>query len=99
MTELELILKNLDKIGTELYNKFGTDSYNIRCELHDIKDQLKAINYSRCCTELKSEIDPNFKFKNEDFKYSEFIKGVGKEYNYVLGNKHYFVNGVLVKIL
>jgi len=49
MTELELIVKNLDKIGTELYNKFGTDSYNIRCELHDIKDQLKAINYSHCC--------------------------------------------------
>ena len=52
MTELELIVKNLDKIGTELYNKFGTDSYDIRCELHDIKDQLKAINYTRCCTEL-----------------------------------------------
>ena len=49
MTELELIVKNLDKIGTELYSKFGTDSYNIRCELHDIKEQLKAINYSRCC--------------------------------------------------
>lgn len=44
MTELESIVKNLDKIGNELYNKFGTDSYNIRCELHDIKEQLKAIN-------------------------------------------------------
>ena len=49
MTELELIVKNLDKIGTELYNKFGADSYVIRCELHDIKDQLKAINYTHCC--------------------------------------------------
>jgi hypothetical protein len=49
MTELESILKNLNKIGTELYNKFGTDSYNIRCELHDIKEQLKAINYTPCC--------------------------------------------------
>ena len=64
-----------------------------------IRDEKEAINFIQCCTELKSEIDPNFKFRNEDFKYSEFIKGVGKEYNYVLGNKHYFVNGELVKIL
>jgi len=64
-----------------------------------IKATLEAINYSQCCTELKSDTDQNFKFRNEDFKYSEFIKGVGKEYNYVLGNKHYFVNGELVKIL
>ena len=55
MTELELIVKNLDKIGTELYNKFGTDSYDIRCELHDIKDQLKAINYTRCRETFKEE--------------------------------------------
>tara|TARA_R110002167_G_scaffold190373_3_gene392683 strand:+ start:3925 stop:4212 length:288 start_codon:yes stop_codon:yes gene_type:complete len=62
-------------------------------------DEYKAINYTHCCEELKSDISPNFKFRNEDFKYSEFIKGVGKEYNYILGNKHYFVDGELVKIL
>lgn len=49
MTALESILKNLDKIVNELYNEFGTDIYNIRCELHDIKEELKAINYTHCC--------------------------------------------------
>ena len=49
MTELELIIQDLDGIGTELFNKYGAESYNIRCKLHDIKDQLKAINYSQCC--------------------------------------------------
>lgn len=81
MTELELIVKDLDKIGNELYNKFGTDSYNIRCELHDIKDQLKAINYSRCC-KSDSEQLPTLKdiskleigetiFKNENIKVTK----------------------------
>ena len=38
-------------------------------------------------------------FNAEDFEYSEFIKGEGKEYNYVSNKIHYFVNGELVKIL
>ena len=66
MTELELIVKNLDKIGTELYNKFGTESYDIRCELHDIKDQLEAINYTRCCEELCDVCNNNQVFETED---------------------------------
>ena len=71
MTELEIIVKNLDKIGTELYNKFGTDSYNIRCELHDIKDQLKAINYTRCC---KSDSELFYCHQQSSMKHNRCIK-------------------------
>jgi len=38
-------------------------------------------------------------FNASEFEYSEFIKGKGKEYNYVSNKIHYFVNGELVKIL
>ena len=38
-------------------------------------------------------------FNAKDFEYSEFIKGNGREYNYVSNKIHYFVNGELVKIL
>jgi len=73
MTELELILKNLDTIGTELYNKFGTDSYGIRCELNDIKDQLKAINYTPCCKSDSEQLSkrPNTSSTWECFTKSE----------------------------
>ena len=43
--------------------------------------------------------DPNIRFNKRDFKYSEFIQGTGKEYNYVSNKTHYFIDGVLVKIL
>lgn len=69
MTELELINEKLDKIGTELFNKFGTDSYNIRCQIHDIKDQLKAINYSRCYKIDKEQLKAfaDWRDKNEEW--------------------------------
>ncbi len=38
-------------------------------------------------------------FNASEFEYSKFIKGKGKEYNYVSNKIHYFVNGKLVKIL
>ena len=37
-------IKRLDDLGTELFEKFGTDSYPQRCELHDIKELLKQVN-------------------------------------------------------
>ena len=42
---MEDIIKELDSIGNELYNKFGTDSYNERCRLHDVKEKLKKLNH------------------------------------------------------
>ena len=33
---MEDIIKQLDKLGKGLYSKWGRDSYNERCQLHDI---------------------------------------------------------------
>tara|TARA_R110000796_G_scaffold130042_1_gene245681 strand:- start:230 stop:457 length:228 start_codon:yes stop_codon:yes gene_type:complete len=35
------IIKELDEIGTELFRKFGTCSYELRCKLYDVRDKLK----------------------------------------------------------
>ena len=92
MTELELIVKNLDKIGTELYNKFGTESYDIRCELHDIKDQLEAINYTRCCTELKSKEAPTFDEWLKKWKW----KQIGSSYTFKRGESYTDAESLLI---
>jgi len=84
MTELESILKNLNKIGTELYNKFGTDSYNIRCELHDIKEQLKAINYTPCLEYIKDENIPIVDDWIKDLGYTQ----IGSSYLYKNGGTY-----------
>ena len=57
------------------------------CSLFDVSER-----YS-------NEIDTNYVFNEVDFEYSEYIKGIGKEYNYVSNKIHYFINGELVKIL
>ena len=75
MKELESIVKNLNKIGNELYNKFGTDSYNIRCELHDIKEQVKAINYTHSCETLnEGNYEHVLTFKEGKLISDKFIK-------------------------
>lgn len=38
--DLEEIAFKLTEIGKELNRKFGTDSYEVRCELHDIREKL-----------------------------------------------------------
>ena len=38
------IIEELEQIGTELFSKYGTDSYAIRCQLHDTKEKLKSLN-------------------------------------------------------
>ena len=37
------VIKDLDELGAKLYSKFGTDSYEERCFLHDIKSKLSKI--------------------------------------------------------
>lgn len=71
MTELELIIQDLDGIGTELFNKYGMESYNMRRKLHDIKDQLKAINYSQCCKKLPSRDEAKIEMKEYASNYYE----------------------------
>lgn len=44
MEELDEIIDELAILGNVLFNKFGTDSYDIRCYLHDIKEQLIEVN-------------------------------------------------------
>ena len=39
----EEIVKELDKLGNVLYNKFGTDSYLERCTIHDLKAKIKVL--------------------------------------------------------
>lgn len=39
---MENIIKRLDDLGKKLYEKFGTESYVERCELHDIKELIKG---------------------------------------------------------
>lgn len=92
---LELVKKAEDKVNSTMLSNIRKTEINLIL----LEIQKEAVNYSQCCKELNSLKDPNIEFNNKDFKYSEFIQGVGKEYNYVLGNKHYFVDGELVKIL
>jgi hypothetical protein len=37
------IIKELGDVGTSLFNKFGTDSYEIRCAIFDIRERLRKI--------------------------------------------------------
>jgi hypothetical protein len=92
---LKVLIKNrgIDLDGSWLMNA----EYN---DLQVLANKIEeAINYTHCCKELRDDEDPNYKFNKKDFKYSEFIKGVGKEYNYVSNKVMYFINGTLTKIL
>lgn len=40
---MEEIIKELEQIGKELFSKYGVDSYNTRCKLHDAREKLKAL--------------------------------------------------------
>ena len=35
------VIEELEKLGAELYKKEGTDSYVLRCLIHDKKEELK----------------------------------------------------------
>lgn len=36
------LIKRLELVNTELFNKFGQESYNVRCEIYDVIEHLKA---------------------------------------------------------
>lgn len=38
------LIKRLELVNTELFNKFGAESYNVRCEIYDVIEHLKAID-------------------------------------------------------
>ena len=72
-------------------------------QIRDLQNELiaikQALNIDDVSKLYSDEIDRNYVFNKVDFNYSEYIKGVGKEYNYVSNKVHYFINGELVKIL
>jgi hypothetical protein len=51
------ILKDLDKLGEELYSKFGTDSYVQRCIIHDLKTKVQALVDPTNCYSVKQMDD------------------------------------------
>ena len=52
---MKIIIDRIEQIGIELNNKFGSEGYAVRCELYDLKKELEAINYTRCCELLNSK--------------------------------------------
>jgi hypothetical protein len=42
--KIELIKKHLTEIGEELFKKYGTDSYSIRCAIADVKDSVSKLH-------------------------------------------------------
>ena len=48
---METIIKQLNYVGDELYRKYGTDSYQLRCILHDIVNHLSKLDEQKTiCT-------------------------------------------------
>ena len=43
--DLEKIAFKLTEIGKELNRKFGTDSYEVRCKLYDIRQELIKLSH------------------------------------------------------
>ena len=42
--QIEMIKKHLTEIGEELFKKYGTDSYEIRCMIYDVKDSVSKLH-------------------------------------------------------
>ena len=41
---MENLIKRLENVSTELNRKFGTESYELRCELYDIREALEKLH-------------------------------------------------------
>lgn len=67
---MEEIIKELEQIGKELFSKYGVDSYNTRCKLHDAREKLKALT-------IHSVVPMLPKMKSNEFE--SFIKSSGYE--------------------
>lgn len=65
MKNLEELVKELVGISGELFEKYGTDSYAIRCKIHDIKDkidnlsELKSNDFESACRPLMKYLCEN----------------------------------------
>jgi hypothetical protein len=44
MTTINIIIKRLTDINIELIRKYGTDAYEIRCKIFDIKNDLSEFH-------------------------------------------------------
>lgn len=42
--KIEIIKKHLTEIGEELFKKYGTDSYQLRCMIYDVKDSVSKLH-------------------------------------------------------
>jgi len=58
---IDEIIDKLDLISAYLYNKFGTDSYTVRREIHDAKTELSKHRYFERQENLKKEKEENEK--------------------------------------
>lgn len=45
--EKDELMERLTKISQELNRKFGTESYDIRCQLYDIREAIKNMGYPK----------------------------------------------------
>ncbi len=45
--EKDELMERLTKISQELNRKFGTESYDIRCQLYDIREAIKNMGHSK----------------------------------------------------
>jgi hypothetical protein len=75
---MENLIKRLENVGFELNRKFGTESYEIRCELHDIREALEKLHKS----DDNDKLCHRTKFTDKDFKY--FSNKMSKLYNSVI---------------
>jgi hypothetical protein len=71
----EDIIKELDKLGNTLYEKYGTDSYLERCTVHDLKTKVKALNISVVLKPLKSKEVKTFEDWYIDNGYYKTVAG------------------------
>jgi hypothetical protein len=44
MNVLEIIAEKLNDITKEIFRKYGTDAYEIRCAIYDLRDELKKLS-------------------------------------------------------
>ena len=91
------MIKHINKIAIEvLRDRFADYDWHSNHYDEEYKMIVKALGLAKNNESLHLVSNP---FNASEFEYSEFIKGKGKEYNYVSNKIHYFVNGELIKIL
>ena len=54
---MDELINRLDKVGNELYRKFGTESYTLRCEVYDIREAMKKLHKPAIINQVCDEED------------------------------------------